>query len=230
VSQTDPAPADPHQEISLAAPQEQFKQNMKAFGKFVERITPWLFEVGSWIFGGLIAFTLLVIAALFTVGPVDPAITVSTAAFALALPLDLAGLFLLRLVQDLKRVGFEEEFAQAFQEVGFTVGEQIPSPKALESLRKRRTGIALGSSLGILALSALLTLTGMTAVLWHMAWWIGVVFLAMVMISLAIVIVALVTIQPPGSEEEKEQKRRYREEITRQAKEQYKKNKDQLQK
>ncbi len=226
MSQTDPAPADPHQELSLAALQEQDKQSMKAFGKFVERISPWLFEVGSWIFGGLIAFTLLVMAALFTVGPVDPAITVSTAAFALALPLDLAGLFLLRLVQDLKRVGFEEEMAQAFQDVGVTVGAQIASPTALESLRKRRTGIVLGSSLGILALSALLTLTGMTAVLWHMAWWIGVVFLAMVMISLAIVIVAIVTIQPPDSQEEKEQKRRYREEITRQAKEQFKKNEE----
>ena len=175
MSQSDPAPADPHQEISRAAPQEQYKQSMKAFGKFVERISPWLFEVGSWIFGGLIAFNLLVMASLITVGPVDPAIMVATAAFALALPLDVAGLFLLRLVRDMKRVGFEEEVAQVFHDVGFTVGEQIASPKALESLRKRRTGIVLGSSLGILALSVLLTLTGMTAALWHMALWIGVV-------------------------------------------------------
>jgi hypothetical protein len=223
MSQTDPAPADPHQEISRAAPQEQNKQNMKAFGKFVERITPWLFEVGSWSFGGLIAFTLLVVASLLTVGPVDPAIMVAMTAFALALPLDVAGLILLRLVQDLKRVGFEEEVVQVFQDVGFTVGEQIASPKALESLRKRRTRIVLGDSLGILALSILLTLTGMTAALWHMAWWIGVVFLAMVLISLAMVIVAVFTIQPPDSQEEKEYKRRYREEMTRQAKAQAKK-------
>jgi len=226
VSQTNPAPADPHQQISPAAPQEQYKQSMKAFGKFVERISPWLFEVGSWIFGGLIAFNLLVMASLITVGPVDPTIMVATAVFALALPLDVAGLFLLRLIQDLKRVGFEEEVVQTFQDVGFTVGVQLASPKALESLRKRRTGIVLGSSLGILALSVLLTLTGMTAALWHMAWWIGVIFFAMVMISLAIVIVAIVTIQPPDSEEEKEQKRRYWEEITRQAKEQDKKNEE----
>jgi len=226
MSQTDPAPADPHQEISRAAPQEQNKQNMKAFGKFVERITPWLFEVGSWSFGGLIAFTLLVVASLLTVGPVDPAIMVAMTAFALALPLDVAGLILLRLVQDLKRVGFEEEVVQVFQDVGFTVGEQMASPTALESLRKRRTGIVLGDSLGILALSGLLTLTGMTAALWHMAWWIGVVFLAMVLISLAMVIVAIITIQPRGSQEEKEYKRRYREEMTRQAKAQAKKNED----
>jgi Organic Anion Transporter Polypeptide (OATP) family len=226
VSQTDPAPADSHQEISQAAPQEQYKQSMNAFGKFVERISPWLFEVGIWIFGGLIAFYLLVMAALLTIGPVDPAIMVATAAFALALPLDVAGLFLLRLVQDLKRVGFEEEVVQVFQDVGFTVGAQMASPKALESLRKRRTGIVLGSSLGILTLSVLLTLTGMTAALWHMAWWIGVAFFAMVMISLAIVIVAIVTIQPPDSEEEQELKRRYREEMTRQAKAQDKKNEE----
>jgi ABC-type multidrug transport system fused ATPase/permease subunit len=199
---------------------------MKAFGKFVERITPWLFEVGSWSFGGLIAFTLLVVASLLTVGPVDPAIMVAMTAFALALPLDVAGLILLRLVQDLKRVGFEEEVVQVFHDVGFTVGEQMASPTALESLRKRRTGIVLGDSLGILALSGLLTLTGMTAALWHMAWWIGVVFLAMVLISLAMVIVAIITIQPRGSQEEKEYKRRYREEMTRQAKAQAKKNED----
>ncbi len=226
MSQTDPAPADPQQETSRAAPQEQYKQNMKAFGKFVERITPWLFEVGSWSFGGLIAFTLLVVASLLTVGPVDPAIMVAMTAFALALPLDVAGLILLRLVQDLKRVGFEEEVVQVFHDVGFTVGEQMASPTALESLRKRRTGIVLGDSLGILALSGLLTLTGMTAALWHMAWWIGVVFFTMVMISLAMVIVAIITIQPPGSQEEKEYKRRYREEMTGQAKAQAKKNED----
>ena len=235
MSQTDPAPAEPEQEISRAAPEEQDKQSSKriwqatpgevwkAFGKFFDRITPWLFEVGSWVFGGLIAFILLIMASLFTVGPVDPAIMVATAAFALALPLNVTGLVLLRLTQDLKHVGFEEELTQAFQEVGFTVSELISSAKDLESQRKRRTVNVLGSSLGILALSLLLTLTGMMAALWHMAWWIGVCFFAMVMISLAIVTVALVTSQPPGSQEEKEQKRRYREEMTRRAKEQYQK-------
>lgn len=213
MSRTDPAPA---------TREEQSKQIMKAFGKLVERITPWLVEVGGWIFGGLIAFTLLVMASLLTIGPVDPAIMVATTAFALALPLNVTGLILLRLIQDMKHIGFEEELTQAFQEVDFTVREQVVSPKALESWRKRRTGIVLGSSLGILALSLVLTLTGMTATLWHMAWWIGVAFIAMVIISQVSVIVAIVT----SSQEEKEQKRRYREENTRQAKERSKKNKE----
>ncbi len=102
----------------------------------------------------MIAFTLLAIASLFTIGPVDPAIMVSTAAFALALPLNITGLFLLRVFQDLKNVRFEEQAAQAFHEVGFTIGEQLASSQTLESLRKRRTAIFLSWSLGILVLSS----------------------------------------------------------------------------
>jgi hypothetical protein len=228
MSQTDPAPGDPHKEISLAAAEEQNKQIMKAFEKLVERITPWLSEFGSWIFGGLIAFTLLVMASLFTIGPGELTITVSTAAFAFALPLNVTGLFLLRLGKDLKQVGFEEEFTQAFQDVDFTVGEQVAFPTTLESLRKRRTGFFLAYSLGLLALSVLLTLTGMIAVLWYMAWWIGVMFFVMVIISLVGVIAALVTSQPPESPEEKERRRRYREELTRQAKERKRLNREEL--
>jgi hypothetical protein len=60
---------------------------MKAVSKVLENIMPWLLDVGSWIFGGLIAFNLLVMASLITVGPVDRSIKISTAGFALALPL-----------------------------------------------------------------------------------------------------------------------------------------------
>lgn len=218
MSQNEPTPADSQQEISLAAEQERVKQSMKALDRVIERITPSLTDFGSWVFGGLIAFTLLVLASLFTIGPVDPAIAVATVAFALALPLGVAGLFLLRLVQDLTHMGFEEEVTQAFQEVGFTAGVQVPTPKALEVQRKRRTAIVLRFSVGILALSVLLALTGLTATLWHMAWWIAVAFVAMVLASLSSVILAIAISQAPKSAEEREQERRYREEIIKQAK------------
>lgn len=228
MSQTDPTPVDPHQQISLAASEEQNKQIMNAFVKFVERIAPWLLEFGTWIFGGLIALALVVIASLFTVGPVDPTITVSTAAFAFALPMNVTGLFLLRLAKDLLHIGFEQEFAQAFQDVEGTVREQIASPKTLESHRKRRTILFLAYSLVILALSSLLTLIGMIAVLWYIAWWIGVIFFVMVIISLVIVILAFVSSHPPESAEAKERKRHYREELTRQAKERKRRNRKEL--
>ena len=218
MSQTDPAPTDPQQEISLAVEQERIKQSMKALDRLVERIAPTLIDFGTWIFGGLIAFTLLVMASLLTIGPVDPAIMVATTTFALALPLNIAGLFLLRLVQDLAQMGFEDEVTQAFQEVGLTEGGRVPTPQILEAQRKRRTAVFLRFSVGILALSAILTLAGMIATLWHMAWWIGVAFFAMIVISLGIVIIAFGTSLAPDSSEEKLQKRRYREEILRQAK------------
>lgn len=219
MSQSDPAPAEPHQEVSLSTPEEQYQQTVKALGKFLGQITPWLFEVGSWIFGGLIAFNLLVLASLVTIGPVDLAVMVATAAFAFSLPLNVTGLVLLRLAQDLKHIRFEEELAQNFQEVGFTLGTQIPTSTTLQAMDEKRTRIILGASLGILALSGLLTLAGMLATMWHMARWIGVGFFAMVILSLVIIILAIVSSQPPASPQEKEQKRRDREEMTRQAKE-----------
>jgi hypothetical protein len=45
---TDPTWADPNQQI------------VQASRKLVERITPWLLDVGSWFFGGLIAFSLII--------------------------------------------------------------------------------------------------------------------------------------------------------------------------
>lgn len=222
MSQAGPTPTDPRQQVSLAAEQKRTDQSLKAVGRLIDRIAPSLVEFGSWIFGGLIAFTLLVIAALLTIGPVDPAIMIATTVFALALPLNVAGLFLLRLAQDLTHMRIEEEVTQAFQEIGLTAGGQIPTPETLALLPGRRTKIILSSCLGILVLSALLTLAGMIATLWHMAWWLGVAFFAMAIISLGIVIVVTAISEIPESAEQKERKRRYREEILRQAKTQKK--------
>lgn len=209
-------------------PDEQFQKSMKALEQLSDRFTPWLIEVGSWIFGGLIAFNVFVIASLITVGLVDPAVGVSAAAFALALPLNVTGLVLLRLAQDLNRVGFEDEVADAFQQAGFALGEeQIPSAQSLDAMRTRRPRIVLGLSSGILTLSVVLTVTGMTAALWHMAWWIGIAFLAMVLIGLVSVSIAFSTSPRPRSAAEKAQWRRRRDEITRQAKEQSRQAKEQ---
>ena len=220
MSQTDPAPTDPREQNTRGVLDEETEQSMKALEQLGERFTPWLIEVGSWIFGGLIAFNLLVMGSLMTVGPVDRAIVVSTAAFALALPLNVTGLVLLRLVQDLKQVRFEDEVAHAFEQAGLTLGEeQIPSAEALETMSKSRPRVVLSTSSAILTLSVVLTVTGMTAALWHMAWWIGITFLAMVLIGLVIVTVAFGSSPRPRSATEKAQWRRRRAEIIAQAKE-----------
>ena len=87
---------------------------MAAFGTLVERITQSLLDLGSWIFGALLAFNLVILGALLTIGPVDAAVIGSTTAFRLALPSDVAGFFLLRLMTDLKNVDLAEVASQAF--------------------------------------------------------------------------------------------------------------------
>ena len=57
MSQFDSTPNGQSQDISLAAAEAQYQQSLKAVGIVMDDISPWLFEVGSWIFGGLIAFT-----------------------------------------------------------------------------------------------------------------------------------------------------------------------------
>ena len=188
-------PALPEQEI-------QDRLLWRGFEKFFDRITPWLFELGLWIFGSLIAFNLLLLASLFTIGPVDRAVVIATAALTLALPLDVTGLILLRLVRDLTNVKFEDELVQAFHEVGYTGGGRIPASPTVETMRRRRTRIVLWTFPGVLALSALLSLTGMAATLWHMTWWIAVVFIVTTILSV-IVILAVAAVQSPQTPDNK---------------------------
>src|SRR5215467_4198853 len=108
MSHNDPKPPQDQAEIALHEMEEQSKQTMKAFGNYLEAITPWLLEFGNWIFGGLIAFNLVVVASLLTVGPTRLSILVSIAAFACALPLNLTGLFILKLMQNMKDMKLDE--------------------------------------------------------------------------------------------------------------------------
>ena len=226
MSQPNPAPTNakgnPDRNISLAAAQELNRQSMKALEAVTESITPWLVEFGTWIFAGLIGFALIVIAPLVTLGPVETTIIVSTVALALTLPLNLTGLLLLRLVQDMKR--YEDKLAQGFHDASLILGAEFASPLAASPTQKRRTEIILLISLGMLTVSGLLTLIGLVAALWHVAWWIGILFLVMTIISLGIVVVALSVVRPPQSQEERERKQRYADEMIRRAEEQVEKD------
>jgi hypothetical protein len=179
----------------------------RGFEKFFDRITPWLFDLGLWIFGSLLAFNLLLLAALVAIGTVDRAATVATAAFAFALPLNVAGLFLLRVVRELADIKLEDELARAFLEVGFSGAGQVGDPPALEALRRRRTRMVLRTFPGLLAVSVLLTVTGAFAMLWHAAWWIALGFLLMVVLSLLVVTLAVAGLQPRRTSGGKQEER-----------------------
>jgi len=175
-----------------AAADETWVRTQAALGTLLARVTPWLLDLGNWIFGALIAFSLVILGAMLTVGPVDRAVLVATAAFALALPLDVAGFVLLRIAVDMKKVDLETVATAAFVEAGFTSEEVGQALDPRESEQKRTRKVLL-YSYNLLTLTALLTLVGMTAALWHMAWWIGVAFAAMLLVSLSVIGGALTT-------------------------------------
>lgn len=162
---------------------ESWMRTQAAFAKVLETMTPWLFDLGNWIFGALIAFSLVMLGALFTVGPVDRAILVATASFALALPFDVAGFVLLKFAADMKTIDFEGVTTRAFVDQGFDPAQVGVSadPKAAE---KRRAQTVLRISYILLNVTLLVTVTGLAAALWHMSWWIGVLFAASAVVSL----------------------------------------------
>ncbi len=171
---------------------ETWKRTQAALSTLVERVTPWLLDLGNWIFGALIAVNLLVLAALLTVSQVDPAVLVATAALALALPLDVAGFFLLRMAEDMRKVNLEQVATSAFVEAGFSVDNE-PSVIDPRRLEQQRTRTVLSYSYSLLSLTAVLTSIGMTAAFWHMAWWIAVAFVVMIVICVVLVSVALMS-------------------------------------
>jgi hypothetical protein len=190
---------------------DTWARTVAALVRLVERITPWLLDLGNWIFGALIAFNLLILAALLTVGPVDTAVLIATTAIALALPPDIAGFLLLRLAADMKSVDLERVATQAFVEAGFSLKDQEPAQSPNEAER-RRARVVLRYAYALLAFSVALTFISVTAAFWHMAWWIGAAFVVMAFISQAIFFVAVAstggntTWSAPAGETEPERK------------------------
>src|SRR5580765_226077 len=188
MSERNSTPADREQGSVPPAVDEQSARTFSGLRNLAERITPWLVDVGSWIFGGLTAVNLVVISALITVGPVDAAIRTSTAALAAALPLNVAGIILLRLIKDVNDVGLDGLTLRAFQDAGFPeIDAYFPSPVESASQHARRSRVALLYALGIAAVSIALTVTGMAAALWHMGHWIAFILLSAVVLSTVLV-------------------------------------------
>lgn len=190
--------ADPRQDDSKAARRaaeaEASGQVMTALNRTVEAAAPWLLDLGTWIFGALIGFDLLMVAALLTVGPVDRAVLISTAAFAAGLPPEVSAFVLLRLVRDLKENKIEQIAAQTFADAGVdNVRDLLPvQEQQAEGALARRTMRVLAVAYGLLGVSTASALVGITATLWHMAWWIAVMFAGVVAVSQFVVFQVLV--------------------------------------
>lgn len=186
-------------------PAEQSSRSLNALARLVEWVTPWLVEVGSWAFGGLIALNLVVIAALITVGPVDRAVLVAVVSFACALPLDVAGIVLLRLIKDAADIRIDALTLKAFKEARFPhIEAYFPPRRQLASFTKRRARIALACAFAIAGVSTTLTLAGLLASLWHMAPWVSETFAGTLALSGLVLTGVVVLSLPPLSDAERE--------------------------
>src|SRR5262245_22555400 len=138
----------------MQAVDDRSARTFKGLRTLADQTTPWLIDVGSWMFGGLMAVNLVVISALLTVGPVDTAIRTSTAVLAVALPLNVAGIILLRLIKDVKDIGLDDLTLRAFQDAGFPdIDAYFPAPAERASQGARRSRVALAYSLVLAILS-----------------------------------------------------------------------------
>ena len=210
VTKSDSTRTVPHSKMPHVDLEKQSEQSMNGLSRLVEKISPALFEVGSWLLGGLIALNLVVLGALITVGAIGPSILISAAALACALPLNVAGIFLLRLIKDTNDIGIDELALQAFREADFPdIEAYFPDAHGRDVHSRQRSNMALLSSFGIIALSFTLTVIGLVAALWHLAWWLGVTLLAMSILSACLVILILARSLPPETEAEKELKKLY---------------------
>lgn len=176
--------------MTLVTADDSSTRAFAALATLIERITPWLLDLGTWVFGGLIAFNLLILSALLTVGPVDTAVLIATAGVALALPPDVAGFLLLRLAAEMKRVDIEQLATEAFVEVGFNT-KPIGPVRPPDEVERWRARVILRFSYALMALSVVITFIGVTAALWHMAWWIGAGFVGMVVGGQAVFLLAV---------------------------------------
>lgn len=160
----------PDQSVSPA--KLDWRQGLQSWMEQSQRIVlKWLYDVGGWIFTGLIAVALMILQNLIAIGSADRALLVAGLLLAAALPLNLAGLWIVRYLKNLDQAG--EEIQNTAGDV--TVISVPPVGFTATSPEKRKFTNTILSAL--LALSVLLTLLGICLALWHISWAATIIFI-----------------------------------------------------
>ncbi len=183
---------------------ERTKRTGTALARLLDQTMSWLVEVGTWVFGGLMALNLVIIAALITVGPVDVAVLISVATFACALPLEVAGMIVLRLSKDADDIRLDTLALRSFQEARFPdIEAHFPPSSERAAVARTRARVTLAYAFAIATLSLILTLTGVLAALWHMAPWVAEAALGALTLSVLLLLALFIHTMPRTSEAEK---------------------------
>jgi hypothetical protein len=143
-------------------------------------VLKWLYDVGGWIFTGLIAVALMIIQNLIGIGHSDRGLLVAGLVLAVALPLNLAGLWIVRYIQNLDQAAAGAKPPLAKKQ---SVADDATVNAAAIFSAKKRTFTNRVVTI-VLALSVLLTLLGLALALWHISWVVTVVFLVAILVGL----------------------------------------------
>lgn len=146
-----------------------------------------LYDLGGWIFGGLLVVALMLLQVLISLGSVDHASVVAGVMIAIALPFNLAGLGIIRYFQHLNqaveeaRLGLAQNSSLDEETLDrLTLGSQAFPPA---KHRVMDTAVTLA-----LFLSVLFTLIGLASALWHISWVATLLFLVASVLGILLVL------------------------------------------
>lgn len=143
-------------------------------------VLKWLYDVGGWIFAGLIAVALLLLQPLMTVSHIDPVLFIAGLTLAAALPLNLAGVWIVRYLKNQNQALADAALAPTRPSAGGdeTTASNLP---AFSAKQRQFTHLILSILFG---LSVLLTLIGVVCALWHISGAVTLVFLFALVVGL----------------------------------------------
>jgi hypothetical protein len=163
---------------------------MYAMEKSQQIAARWLYELGGWIFGALIAAALMVLQDLIPLGSSDRITVFAALACALAIPLHIAGLVIVRYVRDLQQAAREIAMAQNLTEGRGLLSDTTLSLQIFSPAKRRAMDMAVSTAL---FLGALFTLIGVATALWRISWVVTLLFFIASMLGLLLIVRAVRT-------------------------------------
>lgn len=182
-----PATPPAFPQVSAKAPGPDWRDlSMAWMQKSQEMTAQLLYDLGGWIFGGLIIANLMLLQALISLGFADRAILVAALAVVLALPFNLAGLSVIRYSTALTRA--VEEARHTLAQNGNMDAETLINLTRTSAALPDAKRKAMDSSVSLaLYLSVLFTIIGLCSALWHISWAATLLFLVASVLSLLLV-------------------------------------------
>jgi hypothetical protein len=155
--------------------------------KSQEITAQWLYDLGGWIFGGLIVVALMLLQDLISLGFADRAALVAGLAISIALPFNLAGLGIIRYYNDLNRTTEQARLALG-QNSNLDADTLIRLARESDAFPPDKHRVMDSSISWALYLSVLFTIIGLSAALWRISWVATLLFLVASVLGVLLVL------------------------------------------